>query len=67
MQLQEKTNSNVGIIWQVCSNSFWNIPIIRSVSILNGLKQIPGPFIHEIGVSKGSGSVLNGYESMVGK
>ena len=44
-----------------------NIPIIRGISILNGLKQIPGPFIHEIGVSKGSGSVLNGYESMVGQ
>ena len=44
-----------------------NIPIIRGVSILNGLKQIPGSFIHEIAVSKGSGSVLNGYESMVGQ
>ena len=36
-----------------------NIPIIRGISILNGLKQIPGSFIHEIAVSKGSGSVLN--------
>ena len=44
-----------------------NIPIIRGISILNGLKQIPGSFIHEIDVSKGSGSVLNGYESMVGQ
>ena len=44
-----------------------NIPIIRGISILNGLKQIPGSFIHEISVSKGSGSVLNGYESMVGQ
>ena len=44
-----------------------NIPIIRGISILNGLKQIPGSFIHEIAVSKGSGSVLNGYESMVGQ
>lgn len=44
-----------------------NIPIIRGISILNGLKQIPGSFIHEIAVSKGSGSVLNGHESMVGQ
>ena len=27
----------------------------------------PGSFIHEMAVSKGSGSVLNGYESMVGQ
>ena len=44
-----------------------NIPIIRGISILNGLRQIPGSFIHEMAVSKGSGSVLNGYESMVGQ
>ena len=44
-----------------------NIPIVRGISILNGLKQIPGSFIDEIAVSKGSGSVLNGYESMVGQ
>ena len=44
-----------------------NIPIIRGISILNGLRQIPGSFIHEMAVSKGPGSVLNGYESMVGQ
>ena len=44
-----------------------NIPIIIGISILNGLRQIPGSFIHEMAVSKGSGSVLNGYESMVGQ
>ena len=31
------------------------------------MKQIPGPFIDQISVSKGSGSVVNGYESMVGQ
>ena len=44
-----------------------NIPVIRGLSNLYGLKQIPGAFIHEIAVSKGAGSVLNGYESMVGQ
>ena len=44
-----------------------NIPVIRGLSTLYGLKQIPGSFIHQIAVSKGSGSVLNGYESMVGQ
>ena len=44
-----------------------NIPVIRGLSTFYGLKQIPGSFIHEIAVSKGAGSVLNGYESMVGQ
>ncbi|MBM78062.1 MAG: hypothetical protein CL846_06230 [Crocinitomicaceae bacterium] len=44
-----------------------NIPAIRGLSSLYGLKQIPGAFIHQISVSKGAGSVLNGYESMVGQ
>ena len=44
-----------------------NIPVLRGLSLLYGLKQIPGPFIHQIAVSKGAGSVLNGFESMVGQ
>ncbi|MEC7955007.1 MAG: TonB-dependent receptor, partial [Bacteroidota bacterium] len=44
-----------------------NIPVLRGLSLLHGLKQIPGPFIHQIAVSKGAGSVLNGFESMVGQ
>ena len=44
-----------------------NVPVLRGLSLLYGLKQIPGPFIHQIAVSKGAGSVLNGFESMVGK
>ena len=44
-----------------------NIPVIRGLSTLYGLKQIPGSFIHQIAVAKGSGYVLNGYESMVGQ
>ncbi|MDG2344113.1 MAG: carboxypeptidase-like regulatory domain-containing protein [Flavobacteriales bacterium] len=44
-----------------------NMPAIRGLSTLNGLKQIPGAFIHQLAVSKGAGSVLNGYESMVGQ
>lgn len=44
-----------------------NIPVIRGISTLYGLKQVPGSFIHQIAVSKGAGSVLNGYESMIGQ
>ena len=44
-----------------------NVPVIRGLSTLYGLRQIPGAFIHQIAVSKGAGSVLNGYESMAGQ
>ena len=44
-----------------------NMPILRGISNSYGIKQVPGPFIHQISVSKGAGSVLNGYESMVGQ
>jgi len=44
-----------------------NIPIIRGTSTLLGLDLVPGAFIHQISVSKGAGSVLNGYESMIGQ
>ena len=44
-----------------------NMPVIRGLATFYGLKQIPGSFIHQIAVSKGAGSVLNGYESMVGQ
>tara|TARA_B100001287_G_scaffold276799_1_gene289566 strand:- start:4998 stop:7253 length:2256 start_codon:yes stop_codon:yes gene_type:complete len=44
-----------------------NIPVIRGTSTLLGLELVPGSFIHQIAISKGAGSVLNGYESMVGQ
>ena len=44
-----------------------NIPVIRGTSTLLGLELIPGSFIHQMAVSKGAGSVLNGFESMVGQ
>ena len=44
-----------------------NMPVIRGTSTLLGLELVPGSFIHQIAVSKGAGSVLNGYESMVGQ
>ena len=44
-----------------------NIPVIRGTSTLLGLELIPGAFIHQMAVSKGAGSVLNGFESMIGQ
>jgi outer membrane receptor for ferrienterochelin and colicin len=43
-----------------------NIPYSRGLAATSGLGFIPGPWIESIQVSKGAGSVVNGYESTTG-
>ncbi|MFC3878687.1 TonB-dependent receptor domain-containing protein [Algoriphagus namhaensis] len=43
------------------------IPNIRGLNSRQGLSYVPGTWIQSIDVGKGAGSVLNGYESMVGQ
>lgn len=44
-----------------------NIPAIRGFSSLYGLRFIPGAWIESIQMSKGTGSVINGYEGISGQ
>lgn len=44
-----------------------NMPNFRGLASLYGLNYIPGPWMSAISVSKGTGSVINGYESMAGQ
>ena len=44
-----------------------NLPYIRGLSSNTGLAFIPGSWIENINVSKGVGSVANGYESITGQ
>lgn len=44
-----------------------NIPAVRGLSARLGLNYIPGTWIQAIDVGKGTGSVVNGYESMTGQ
>lgn len=44
-----------------------NIPAIRGLSTIYGLGYIPGAWINSIQISKGVGSVTNGYESITGQ
>ncbi len=44
-----------------------NMPNFRGVSALYGLNYIPGPWMSAISVSKGAGSVINGYEAIAGQ
>lgn len=44
-----------------------NIPSIRGLSTIYGLEFVPGPWINAIYLSKGAGSVVNGFESITGQ
>ena len=44
-----------------------NLPFVRGLSASQGLTYIPGPWVEKILVTKGTGSVLNGYESITGQ
>ena len=44
-----------------------NLPGPRGLNVLQGLMFIPGDWIHEIHISKGAGTVTQGYESMTGQ
>ncbi len=43
-----------------------NIPNMQSIAGIYGLTYIPGPWMESIQLTKGAGSVVNGYESTTG-
>lgn len=53
-----------GIYTQILSE---NMPMLRGLSAAYGLNYIPGTWIDNILVTKGTGSVVNGYESISGQ
>ncbi|MBT6649967.1 MAG: TonB-dependent receptor plug domain-containing protein, partial [Flavobacteriales bacterium] len=44
-----------------------NIPLIRGMTSTYGLSYVPGTWIESIQIIKGSGSVVNGFESFAGQ
>jgi len=44
-----------------------NMPDIRGLSAIFGLTYTPGPWVSSINLIKGTGSVVNGYESIAGQ
>lgn len=44
-----------------------NTPYIRGLSAPFGLMYIPGAWMESINISKGTSSVINGYESITGQ
>lgn len=53
-----------GVYTQILSE---NMPMLRGLSAAYGLNYIPGTWIESIRVTKGTGSVVNGYESISGQ
>ena len=46
---------------------FDNVPTVRGLASIYGLSYLPGPWIKEISISKGVGSVISGHESITGQ
>jgi len=46
---------------------FENIPTLNGIANTFGLGYVPGPWMTAISISKGSASVVNGYESIAGQ
>lgn len=44
-----------------------NLPFVHGLSSSYGLSYIPGPWVEKILVTKGTGSVVNGFESITGQ
>jgi len=57
----------LGIPGKYSQMMFENIPTLRGISATYGLMYVPGPWMESIQVSKGAGSVINGFESVTGQ
>ncbi len=62
-----KTIRMLGLDGKYAQMSVENIPFIRGLSTSSGLTLIPGPWIHEINLSKGIGTAVNGPNAMTGQ
>ncbi len=52
----------------IYSQLMWeNIPFLRGLSSTYGLSYVPGSWMESIQISKGTSSVVNGYESVTGQ
>ncbi len=46
---------------------FEGLSSIRGLNLLGGMIDVPGPFLHSIALSKGSGSIVTGREAIAGQ
>lgn len=57
----------LGLAGQYTNFTQENIPGLRGLSTVQGLTFVPGPWMKSLQMSKGTGSVLNGFESIAGQ
>jgi len=62
-----KTIRMLGLDGKYAQLSVENVPFIRGLSMTSGLTLIPGTWIHEINLSKGIGTAVNGPNAMTGQ
>jgi hypothetical protein len=61
-----KRISMMGLDGAYTQIQFENFPILKNLDLASGLSSIPGTWINSIQITKGTGTVVNGYESMAG-
>lgn len=61
-----KTIQMMGLEGTYTQIQFENIPYLRGLEQPFGLSSFPGTWINSIQITKGTGNVVNGYESMAG-
>ena len=61
-----KRISMMGLDGAYTQVQFENFPILQNVDLATGLTGIPGTWISSIQITKGTGTVVNGYNSMAG-
>jgi outer membrane receptor for ferrienterochelin and colicins len=62
-----KTIRMLGLDGVYTQMMFENVPFIRGLESKFGLTLLPGTWVESIQISKGAGSVTNGFESMTGQ
>lgn len=62
-----KTIRMLGLDGKYAQMSLENIPFIRGLSVSSGLTLIPGTWIQDINLSKGTGTAMNGPNAMTGQ
>lgn len=63
----EKRIKMLGLDGQYVTVTLENMPLLNGMASVSGLSKVPGPWINGIQISKGAGSVVNGFESIAGQ
>lgn len=57
----------LGLSGKYALTTIENLPLIRGLNLFSGFADIPATWVKNIHISKGTGSVLQGYESITGQ